>query len=349
MNKLTLIMPVYNTEIAMLQRAVLSIEAQELPADVIIVDDGSSSETAGYLDTITLKNHNLRVIHQPNGGVSRARNTGLEHVSTEFFAFLDSDDVLGEGFFEDAVSLIEQTGADAVFGGVDYQREIGKSELFALSFPNRDEDFYVLEEQQRDMMVESLFAEDAFDSISDTRTRFTCSYAAIFRFSKLKDVRFPEGIVISEDRIYNYRVCMAADTICLSSHIWYRHIGNDLSASARLRPNAKSELSATANEFQSWLRHDGSKYDSCIYLGILECFTQAVVYSVLRRGFHDALHQSKVKYIRDLASVPVFQDAFVNANPSKKFARALCYLGKRKMAAAIYMLYAYRKVRGDYD
>lgn len=349
MNKLTLVMPVYNTPISRLRQAVQSIEMQELPADVIIVDDGSKSEVADYLDTIHLTSHSLRVVHQPNGGVSRARNAGLELTNTEFFTFMDSDDELAEGFFEDAVSLIEQTGVDAVFGGMDFEIREGKNERYVLSFTNHEEDFYVLEDHQRDMMLESLFAKNAFSSISDTPMRFTCSYAAIFRSSKLKSVRFPEGIAISEDRIYNYRVCTAADTICLTSRIWYRHKSYGQSASKRLRPNAKEELTATANEFQTWLRHDDSQFDRIIYRGILNCFTQAIVFSVLRPGFSEALKQSKIEYIRELVDASVFQDAFANANPDSSSSRVLCFLGRHKLSAAIYLAYEIRKVKGDYQ
>jgi len=88
----TTIIPVYNRA-AMLREAVASVLAQTYrPVEVIVVDDGSTDETAGVADE--LAGDEVRVIHQPNGGPGTAREAGRRAARGEFIQHLDSDDLL---------------------------------------------------------------------------------------------------------------------------------------------------------------------------------------------------------------------------------------------------------------
>lgn len=107
------IIPVYNGA-AYLERAVSSALLQE-ECRVILVDDGSTDGTARLCDELAA-NGRVRVIHQENGGVSRARNTGLRAVEADYVAFLDADDLLPAGCVGTLLSLLE--GADAICGAV---------------------------------------------------------------------------------------------------------------------------------------------------------------------------------------------------------------------------------------
>lgn len=96
------IIPVYNRA-AMLREAVASVVAQTYrPIEIIVVDDGSTDETAGVADD--LQNDFTRVIHQPNGGVGAAREAGRRMARGEFIQHLDSDDLLLPEKFERQVA-----------------------------------------------------------------------------------------------------------------------------------------------------------------------------------------------------------------------------------------------------
>ena len=89
---LSVIVPVYNVE-AYLVKCVESILNQTYPnLEVILVDDGSPDGSGAICDTFADKDSRVKVIHKPNGGLSSARNAGLEEASGEYITFVDSDD-----------------------------------------------------------------------------------------------------------------------------------------------------------------------------------------------------------------------------------------------------------------
>src|SRR5438128_7526719 len=91
----TTIIPVFNRP-SMLREAVASVVAQTYrPIEIIIVDDGSTDETARAVDDLGEQNPNeILVVHQDNTGPGLAREAGLQLATGEFIQYLDSDDVL---------------------------------------------------------------------------------------------------------------------------------------------------------------------------------------------------------------------------------------------------------------
>lgn len=89
---LSLVMPVYNVA-EFLPRCLDSLAAQTRPADEIIaVDDGSTDACPAILAEYAQRLPSLRTVRQENGGLSAARNTGIEHARGKWLAFVDSDD-----------------------------------------------------------------------------------------------------------------------------------------------------------------------------------------------------------------------------------------------------------------
>jgi glycosyltransferase involved in cell wall biosynthesis len=106
----SVVIPAYNAG-AFLRDAVESVLAQhEWDCEVIVVDDGSTDDTAAVAQTF----EQVRLLRRPNGGIGAARNTGVQQASAPLLAFLDADDIWPPGRLS---SLAEGLGdADAVFG-----------------------------------------------------------------------------------------------------------------------------------------------------------------------------------------------------------------------------------------
>lgn len=106
------IVPVYKVELY-LKRCVDSIRAQTLrDIEIILVDDGSPDLCPGMCDDYAKIDQRIRVIHRKNGGLSAARNSGLEIASGKYIIFVDSDDYIEEKMAEDLVGFCESYHLD---------------------------------------------------------------------------------------------------------------------------------------------------------------------------------------------------------------------------------------------
>lgn len=118
--KLSIIVPVYNVE-PYLRRCVDSILNQTFSDfELILVDDGSPDSCGAICDDYAARDRRIKVIHKANGGVSYARNEGLDIAQGEYIGFVDSDDYIHPKMYEILVGVIEREQVDLVQCG--YQR-----------------------------------------------------------------------------------------------------------------------------------------------------------------------------------------------------------------------------------
>lgn len=120
-SKISVIIPVYKTE-RYLEKCVESVKNQTYKnIEIILVDDGSPDNCPALCDKIASCNDNIKVVHKENGGLSSARNAGIEVMSGEYVVFLDSDDTLIENAVELLLEKMLASSADAVFCDRYYQ------------------------------------------------------------------------------------------------------------------------------------------------------------------------------------------------------------------------------------
>lgn len=116
---ISVIVPIYNSENT-LRRCVASIQDSSYHAlEIILVDDGSTDASGNICDSLKIGDERIKAFHLPNGGVSRARNFGLQNASGDFVAFIDSDDYVGPEYFEELKRTLTQESQMAV-GSVAY-------------------------------------------------------------------------------------------------------------------------------------------------------------------------------------------------------------------------------------
>lgn len=100
-NIISVIVPVYKVDYTELKRCIDSILNQTYKdIELILVDDGSPDKCGIICDEFAKKNDNVKVIHKENGGVSSARNTGIEAATGQYIGFVDSDDYLEEDMYQ---------------------------------------------------------------------------------------------------------------------------------------------------------------------------------------------------------------------------------------------------------
>ena len=111
--KISIIVPVYKAE-KTIHRCINSIIQQtHTNFELIIIDDGSPDKSGKICDNYAQKDKRIQVIHKKNGGVSSARNIGLNLATGDFITFIDSDDFILNHFLEHLTDV----KADLVIGG----------------------------------------------------------------------------------------------------------------------------------------------------------------------------------------------------------------------------------------
>lgn len=182
-NVVSIIVPAYNAETT-LNSTIESIYRQNTDAfEIIIIDDGSTDRTDQICKDLAAKDDRIIVLHRDKpGGVSNARNLGIDHASGRYITFLDSDDIFADGFLGFAVDEIIKNELDVLVGttirlvnGV----ERGRSEVW--------ENFYGYgDEVSEHQIIMSKWA-------------MSCVSAKVYKKSAIGDIRLDENLEFAED------------------------------------------------------------------------------------------------------------------------------------------------------
>ena len=108
---LSIIIPVYNCAPVIL-RCLESIDFQD--AEIIVVDDGSTDDSADVIKDYIVTHPNVQLIRKENGGVSSARNVGIEVASGKYIMFVDADDYLASDGIDKVLQMAEENKAEVV-------------------------------------------------------------------------------------------------------------------------------------------------------------------------------------------------------------------------------------------
>ena len=118
MVKVSIGIPVYNVS-EYLRQCLNSVLRQTFTDfEVILVDDGSTDDSFRICQEYAAKDSRFKLFHQENGGVAKARNNCLRHMTGDFIAWVDSDDWIEDDYFERLIRTQERTGADMVCIGI---------------------------------------------------------------------------------------------------------------------------------------------------------------------------------------------------------------------------------------
>lgn len=232
--KVSIIIPVYNTG-ERLQRCLDSVIGQTFTDfECIVVDDGSTDNSPRVIDEYAEKDARFVSIHKKNGGVSSARNFGLDKAQGEWVVFLDSDDFFKENHLEVLLSAVNGN-VDLVFTGyVDVCQDNQNKTHSYLG------ELYVGVDEIRTFITQT-------DVIS-----YMIPWDKMFRRSLIEanHIRFDEKLALSEDRLFCYECLLHVCGIMTISDITYIHDASDKnSLSYRQYP-----ASQNAYRFQAFVK-----------------------------------------------------------------------------------------------
>lgn len=131
----TVVVPVYNARMY-LEACVDSIRAQTYTnLEIILVDDGSTDGSGELCDGLAREDPRIQVIHRANGGVSSARNAGLDAARGEYVCFVDSDDRILETMAEEMTAVMEAEACGLCVGGILVRDEENEANSYCICYP----------------------------------------------------------------------------------------------------------------------------------------------------------------------------------------------------------------------
>ena len=207
---ISVIIPVYNVE-KYLEKCVDSIINQTYKnLEIILVDDGATDNSGKMCDEFAKRDSRIKVIHKENGGLSDARNFGLDVATGEYIAFVDSDDFLDKDFYEYLMKLKDKTSSDIV--ECNFIRAY-EEDLDIFEFPERKEEAIITTGNMG--ALELLMSDD--DEIS---TNAVVVWNKIYKKSLFDGIRFPKGKT-HEDQFTTYRLLAKCECFTTSNQFKY--------------------------------------------------------------------------------------------------------------------------------
>lgn len=201
----SVIIPVYNVEIY-LPQCLESLQSQTMGQfEAILVDDGSTDNCGQICDAWAKKDKRFRVIHKTNGGLSSARNFGINLAVGDYICFLDSDDFVSRSYFSSLRECIAWTNADCIMFNGYYFIEKEKTKII-----------------QHSGIIEPISGISLMNRMIQSRNLWApvCFYCYKRSILQNNGLRFKEGI-LSEDEEFTPRALLCCNkTIYLDECIY---------------------------------------------------------------------------------------------------------------------------------
>lgn len=222
---ISVIVPVYKVE-RYLKECVDSILAQSYtPMEIIIVDDGSPDSCPAICDEYAARFEHIRVLHKTNGGLSDARNAGLEAARGTWLAFIDSDDFIAPDFIASLYHAAQSAGTKLAVAGFDYVDEAGRT----------------LEKNKNTALFSCpVLTEEKFwrEHAIGCGIACTVAWSKLYQRSLFGTVRFEKGRLHEDEFILHHIVSQCPSIATVSRPLYfYRQRGGSIMAGASERLN----------------------------------------------------------------------------------------------------------------
>ena len=211
----SVIVPIYNQQNYLRQCIESILEQTFRDLEILLIDDGSTDTSGSICDEYAVMDPRIKVIHKENGGLSDARNAGLDRCSGQYILFVDADDFIAGNMIEKLQSAIEREQAD----------------LAVCDCYLTDQDGNLLEKQNKGIPDVAHTGEEILrfkeDILLEELWLMTVAWNKLYRRNLFLQVRFPKGKVHEDEYIFHEIFMQTALVSCISDKLYYyrRHEG----------------------------------------------------------------------------------------------------------------------------
>ena len=203
----SIIVPIYKVE-AYLRRCINSILAQTyVNIEVILVDDGSPDRCGEICNEYALLDSRITVIHKENGGLSDARNAGIDAAKGTYLIFIDSDDYVNPSFVEKLYNAAESNNAELAICNFITVQNGRAADLSLENLPIKNEVI-----GQKEAIQNRIFSGRTYWSVACTK---------IYDKRIFNDLRFPKGKVHEDEFILHSVLLQCHQIACISDPLYY--------------------------------------------------------------------------------------------------------------------------------
>ena len=225
--------------------------------EVILVDDGSTDTTGILCDAFAQRDPRVKVIHQENGGLSAARNTGIRAACGEWVSFIDGDDRLSEGAVSTMLKYCDFEGELVVFGAIAFQGSDVVKRWCPKEYIMSDPD------ELRAYRLDSMIGK--YTSASYGNPYSVTSWGKLFRTFFLRDhsLFFTHRLYFSEDSEHLFRYARLLTKVWMvPTQVYEYREGIDSSLSNQWHPNALEEWTDVMDALMKTMQENHEENDS---------------------------------------------------------------------------------------
>lgn len=260
----SLVIPVYNTPKEDIRNCLESIRTNHRCSyEILLIDDGSSRQTAEFLDMLAEQAEEIRVFHQKNGGVSRARNAGTKKAQGDYVSYVDSDDLLMPGILDSLLPILKENKPDLLITPI--ARERGASEAEARYETGGEE----LKAELREYYL--TFENPRFRT--ETAWINRAPHGRFLKRELALQAEYPEDLAFGEDVLWNFELLNRTGKILLYFRQGYCYREVKSSATQKYRPDFPREVRSLLERYRKEIRKWPGKRPELYYVSAVEYFT----------------------------------------------------------------------------
>lgn len=273
MPKVSIIVPIYKAE-KYLNRCIDSILAQTFTDwELLLIDDGSPDKSGDICDEYAKKDTRIRVFHKKNGGVSSARNLGLDNVQGEYVTFVDSDDWIDADNMLKCVSVIDTNDLD----------------ILQYSFKRIDDNGNIL--QTKKICTDVLGLEDYIEK----GNFYMCVGGAYIKTEIIQrnEIRFLEKIKLAEDQMFMMEAMYMSQKFQAIDSVFYNYYFNLNSATNNEKADDMINSSYKCIELKSYYPLFANRMDDLVIF-----FVEKLILKHKYKECYGILNMLKPQYYR---------------------------------------------------
>ena len=277
----SIIIPIYNVE-RYLDRCIASVANQTHPnLQIILIDDGSTDRSAEICDTWAGKDQRVVVIHQENGGVSVARNRGLDIAEGEYILWVDSDDYIAPETVKIMLDIAAKTDTDMVI--CDFEKGTADNFPFSVSC------------EAPHQQIDSISALNRIYTDSHSALRYAAPWAKLAKRHLYQGIRYPIGKIF-EDIYTTHKLLYRCERIAvLNAPLFYYFQRPDSIMNASFSMKKLDYLQALVERIAFFKEHSLSELERIAYDELLH----SLIWEYSRT--RDLLHSEEgMAYIKKL-------------------------------------------------